>query len=361
MSGDDKTEAPTPKKKRENRKEGRVAKSQELVTWGAVLLGSFVLPMSMGASGRAVREVLVQTGEAMAEPQVGTAVGLLGVGLRAVLSGVLPLAIAMAAFSTLANVGQTGLVFATKRLKPSAKHLNPLQGFKRLFSIQSGWNTAKVTARTAVLVGAAWFPMRSAVERLSSADRPPLTALIASVGSDALSMVRMVAIAGLALGLVDYVVVRKRTMKQVKMTKQEVKDEHKQSEGDPHVKGAIRSRQREMSRNRMIAAVGDASVVIVNPIHVAVALQYEQGGGAPRVVAKGKGEVATRIRAKAEEHRVPMVRDIPLAWALHDTCKLDQPVPAELYAAVAKVLAFVLTVGKRAAAMGGIVSLPAGR
>ena len=142
------------------------------------------------------------------------------------------------------------------------------------------------------------------------------------------------------------------------MTKQEVKEEHRRSEGDPLVKGKIREKQRQVSRNRMLAAIADASVIVVNPTHVAVALRYD-GTGAPRVVAKGKGELARRIRELAEEHRVPIVRDVALAWALHDTCPLDHPIPEELYGAVAKVLAFVMTVGKRAAAIGGVLSLPA--
>jgi flagellar biosynthetic protein FlhB len=359
MSGSDKTEAPTPKRKRESRKEGRVPKSQEVVTWGAVLLSSFLLPMTMAASGRAIRDLLSQTTRAIANPEMGSALALLGAGGKAVLSGVLPIAVAMAVFAVLANVTQTGFVLATKRLKPELKNLNPLQGIKRLFSTQSAWNTVKVLARTLVLVGAAWMPLKRSVQKLSSRERPPLPALIADVAADAVSMVRFVAVAGLVLGVIDYVVVRRRTMKSVRMTKQEVKEESRQSEGDPHMKGKIRSKQMAMSRNRMIAAVGDASVVIVNPTHVAVALKYEAGGGAPILVAKGKDEVARRIREEAAKHRVPMVRDVPLARTIHETCKLDQPIPAELYAAVAKVLAFVLTVGKRAAAMGGVVSLPA--
>jgi flagellar biosynthesis protein FlhB len=119
------------------------------------------------------------------------------------------------------------------------------------------------------------------------------------------------------------------------MTKQEVKDEHKQAEGDPHVKGQRRARQLAMSRNRMMAEVGEADVVLVNPTHVAVALRYDPAKGAPRVVAKGAGAMAARIREEADRHRVPMVADVPLARTLHGACELGQEIPAELYAAVA--------------------------
>lgn len=354
----DRTEAPTPKRKREARKEGRIPKSQELATWGTLLLASFIVPRALSAAGSNVRDLFARTGRVMAEPDVGTAVGLLGPAGRTTIAAVLPLALAMMCFGVVANVAQTGLVLSTKRLKPSMSKINPLKGFKRLFSPESGWNALKVLIRAALLAGAASVPLRGAIGRLSSGEQAPLPALLAWVAADALAMVRLVAAAGLLLGVADYAVTRRRISKGLKMTKQEVRDEHRQSEGDPHVKGAIRSRQREMSRNRMIAAVADASVVIVNPTHVAVALRYEPGTGAPRLVAKGGGELARRIREQAERHRVPMVRDVPLARALHDTCPLDHPVPAELYAAVAKVLAFVLTVGRRAAAMGGVVTVP---
>jgi flagellar biosynthetic protein FlhB len=355
VSGSDKTEAPTPKRKREARKEGRIAKSPELSTWGAVLLASFVLPMTLASSAKAVRDLLAQTGEVIARPNQAEALGLLGVGGRALIAGVTPVALAMVVFAVLANVAQTGGVVAPKRLKPKAEHINPLKGFKRLFSKESGWNTVKVLVRTLVLAGAAWLPLQSAVQELGTVEQPRLRALIGAVGTQGLQMVRLVAVAGLLLGVLDFVVVKRRLVKSLRMTKQEVRDEHRQSEGDPFVRGQIRARQREMSRNRMIAAVADASVVIVNPTHVAVALRYEPGGGAPRLVAKGRGEVARRIREEAERHQVAMVRDVPLARALHDSCDLDQPIPAELYEAVAKVLAFVFTVGKRASAFGGVL------
>jgi flagellar biosynthetic protein FlhB len=125
------------------------------------------------------------------------------------------------------------------------------------------------------------------------------------------------------------------------MTKQEVKDEYRQSEGDPMTRSRIRQRQMEVSRNRMMAAVAVSSVVVVNPTHIAVALEYRPDLGAPRVVAKGQGFIAQRIREEAEKHNVPIVRDVPLARTLHSACKLGQAIPADLYEAVARLLAFV--------------------
>jgi flagellar biosynthetic protein FlhB len=147
-------------------------------------------------------------------------------------------------------------------------------------------------------------------------------------------------------------VVRRRTNKGLRMSKQDIKDEHKQSEGDPMLKGAIRSRQMQMSRNRMMSDIAEADVIMVNPTHVAVALRYQPEKGAPRVVAKGAGVIASRIREAAEEHRVPMVADVPLARALHRSCEIGQEIPAELFTAVARVLAFVMALKTRGSAVG---------
>lgn len=357
MAHDDKTEAPTPKRKREARAEGRIPRSAELGTWSALLLATFVVPMAIRHAGTGVVEVFEQSTALMAQPDPGAAVGLMGAGARAAVLGVAPIALAMLLCGVGVNLAQTGLVLSAKKLKPKAERLNPVAGFKRLFAPESGWNAVKVLLRTAVLGLVAWMPLRRTAASLTALDRPPLTDLVSQTAHSSIVVVRLVAAVGLLLGVLDYALARRRIMKGMRMTKQEVRDENRNSEGDPMVRHHIRQRQREMSRNRMIAAVADATVVVVNPTHVAVALRYTPGQGAPLLVARGKGEVASRIRAEAERHRVPMVRDVPLAWALHDTGALDRPIPAELFEAVARVLAFVLTVGRKAAVLGGAVSL----
>ena len=160
----------------------------------------------------------------------------------------------------------------------------------------------------------------------------------------ALSFVRIVASVALILGVVDYFMQRRKINKQMMMTKQEVKEEHKNEEGNPEIKTAMRRRQMKLSRMRMMAEVGRADVVIVNPVHVSVALRYEAGHGAPRVVAKGAEEVAAAIRAEAAAHDVPVVEDVPLARALWQVCEIDDEIPADLFEAVARVLAFIFKV-----------------
>jgi flagellar biosynthetic protein FlhB len=154
------------------------------------------------------------------------------------------------------------------------------------------------------------------------------------------------------MAVADIVVVRRRNNKQLKMTKHEVKEEIRNSDGDPLLRGALRSRALAISRNRMMADVPSADVVLVNPTHVAVALKYDPSRGAPRVVAKGADHLATRIRELAERSRVPMVADIPLARTLYSACEVGQEIPADLYQGVATVLAFVMRLKRKGSAAG---------
>jgi len=175
----------------------------------------------------------------------------------------------------------------------------------------------------------------------------PLASLLAAGSDGAASLIRASVIAGLVLAAADVLVVMRRNRKHTRMTRKEVTDENKRTDGDPLIKSQRRSRQMAMSRNRMIAAIADADVVVVNPTHVAVALKYEPGISAPKLVAKGAGNIATRIREEAVAKRVPMVRDIPLARNLHEACNLGDEIPAGTYNEVARVLAFVMTLKAR--------------
>jgi flagellar biosynthetic protein FlhB len=175
----------------------------------------------------------------------------------------------------------------------------------------------------------------------------PIPTVLDTVEAKALGMIRNIGILGLAMAAADYAVQRRRIGKQVRMTKDEVKQEHKQTEGDPMLKSAIRSRQLAAARNRMMADVATADVVLVNPTHVAVALRYEAARGAPKVVARGAGAIAAKIRERAGEHQVPLVRDVPLARALYRSTRVGQEIPPQLFAAVAQVLAFVISRKRR--------------
>jgi flagellar biosynthetic protein FlhB len=262
-------------------------------------------------------------------------------GLTHAFTVIVVLASAVMVIGVCAALAQGGFYVATKSVRPKLSKLNPLPGFKRLFGMQTVWEGAKMLVKS-LIVGFICYQAIRAMVPLIGGFVPADTTL--ALGADRVKgLVRTVGVTGLLMAGADYAFQRRKIGKQVRMTKYEVKQESKQTEGDPLIKGAIRSRQMAAARNRMMADVPKADVVLVNPTHVAVALVYDPMAGAPKVVAKGAGAIAAKIRAKAEEAGVPLVRDVPLARALHGGCKVGQEIPVELFAAVAQVLAFVIS------------------
>jgi flagellar biosynthetic protein FlhB len=345
--GGEKTEKPTPQRLKKARKEGQIPRTQELGTWLGIATASVMLPMLVGNAFEAVQKLFVQIGSVASDPEPAALSALMGQALTAFLTTLLPTALAMMVVGTAAAAAQGGVSFATKSMKPTLKKLNPFPGIKRMFGTQGIWEAAKALIKTAALGTVVIITSDRAQALVASAGSLPLSTVAATFTDSAILMFRVVAVTGLIIAIADYVVVRVKTMKKLKMSQYEIKQEHKQSEGDPHMKAHRRATQMSMSRNRMMSDAADADVLLVNPTHVAVALKYEAAKGAPRVVAKGAGEVATRLRAIAAENRVPMVQDIPLARALHASCELGQEVPPQLFTAVARVLAFVMHLGAR--------------
>jgi flagellar biosynthetic protein FlhB len=340
--GGEKTEKPTQKRLQEARKEGNVPRSPDVGSWLAVLAATILVPKAATAVSGVVAGLLMQSTAAIADPSPERAVALLGNGLRDGFMALLPMGAAAVLIAIAAAGAQGGLYPATKRLKPSFASLNLLKGVKRLFGLQTAWEALKILLKTAALGLVLWGVVSGLVPKLSSGAAQPLSSTLAVTGGGVLALVRASVIVGLALAIGDYLVKRRQINKKIRMSKHEISQENKQSEGDPHLKGARRSKQLAISRNRMMADIASADVVMVNPTHVAVALRYTPGKGAPKVVAKGKGPVATAIRERAEAERVPIVQDVPLARALHAACEVGDEIPAPLYTAVAQVLAFVM-------------------
>jgi flagellar biosynthetic protein FlhB len=239
-----------------------------------------------------------------------------------------------------------------KKFRVDFEHFKLLSGLKRVFGTQALWGGVKALLKATVVGLVLYSVVQGLVPVLLTAGGLPVAGVVAAAGGGISSLVQFAVFAGIALAAVDYFVVMRRNRKKTRMSKKEVQDENKSSEGDPLIRSQRRARQLSMSRNRMIAAIGDADVVLVNPTHVAVALKYEPGKSAPRVVAKGAGHVAARIRQEAEAKDVPMVQDIPLARALHGACELGQEIPVDFYHAVAAVLAFVMSLKARGAGAG---------
>jgi flagellar biosynthetic protein FlhB len=337
-----KTEAPTPKKKQEAKKKGTVAKSVDLGPWLTLLIATYLLPWLIGSVGGAVVDALTALGDLAAEPDVGDALRLLSAAMRAGFFAVMPFMAVIALVTVLSQMAQTGLVLSLHPLKPDLKRLNPIEGVKRLFSPKSLWETAKQVVKALLVAWIAWPHIIAIHDLLVGQGRVPLLPGLSATAAEIMAMTRGVSWAVVGVGLFDYAFQRRNTLLDLKMTKQEVRDEMRSSEGDPQVKQRIRSLQMAMTRSRMMSAVPGASVVVTNPTHIAVALVYDPAaGGAPRVVAIGVDAVAKRIREKAAEAKVPIVEAKPLARALWRACEVGDEIPVTLYEAVAKVLAFV--------------------
>lgn len=357
MSGKEGTEKPTPKRVRDARREGKIARTPEIGTWTGMLVASFLLPQVLGKMFSSNTGLLGRAIAFVGNPQITTAISILKDGLGDGLLAVAPLVGGILVSAIAAAALQGGIHPAPKLLKPKFSRLNPVHGLKRMFGPKSLWETAKTLVKTAVLGLVLYLGIRSLIPSVMVSGSAPLSMLVTSADSTALNLLRLASVAGLVMAGADFAVARHRLGRELRMTRQEIKDEHRTTEGDPQLRGAIRSRQIAMSRNRMMTEVRTADVVMANPTHVAVALRYDQAKGAPRVVAKGAGVVAAKIRELATEYRVPIVTDVPLARALYRACELGQEIPPDLYAPVAHVLAFLYRLRRRGS-VAGVHRLP---
>ncbi len=348
----EKSEKATPQRMKKLRKEGSLQRSQDLSAWMVIGAVVVALPLVIRSARDSAHGQLARVDAIAAAPDPWVALEMFGDALGSLLTTLAPAFAAAVLAAVVAAAAQGGIRVAPKKLKPTVKHFAPKQGAKKLFGGQAWWNGAKAALKAAAIGTVLYMVIQGVVPMLIGSGAHSLTSTLDIAVGGATTLIKTAVIAGFVLAGFDALVVMKRNRKQTRMSKKEIKDEHKQSEGDPHVKGQIRQRQIAMSRNRMMAEVVNADVVMVNPTHVAVALRYEPGTGAPRVIAKGRGHIATKIREKATEGQVPMVQDIPLARALHDACEVGQEIPAHLYAAVARVLAFVMALRRRGAASG---------
>jgi flagellar biosynthetic protein FlhB len=340
MSGE-KTEKPTARRRKESRKEGQVARTQELGGWASLLVVGAAAPTLLSRELGSLQHLMVTCLSLGDNATPERALALLGQGGQHIIYALVILGCSIMVIGVGSALAQGGLYFATKSLKPKFSKLDPLKGAKRIFGPHALWEGAKMLLKSAFVAILVYAAIRSVMPLIGGL--VPVQTVLDTVRGRALGLVRNIAFVGLGMAAADYAMQRRRVGKQTRMSKEEVKQEHKQSEGDPMVKSAIRSRQLAAARNRMMADVQTADVVLVNPTHVAVALRYEPSRGAPRVVARGAGAIAAKIRELATDEKVPLVRDVPLARALYRSTKVGQEIPPELFAAVAQVLAFVIS------------------
>ena len=351
MSGE-KTEKPTAQRKKQARQEGTVARTPDLGAWAGLLAASVVLPMTMRSAMARAHSLLEKLPAVIARPDPADALHLLREAAFGAATAVAPLCLTIMLVGVVAAAAQGGLRPATKLLVPKFSRLNPLSGLKKVLGPHGWWEGAKALLKTAALGAVLYSVFRNLIQTLTMSGALSLGTTVATVTDGAVTILRYAAAAGLCLAALDYAMARRRVGRQLRMSKQEVKDEYRKTEGDPHVKGQIRARQYAAARNRMMADLAKADAVVVNPTHVAVALRYDPAKGAPRVVAKGSGTIAAKIREKATEHRIPMVQDVPLARALYAGVELGREIPSEFYGAVARVLAFIMGLKARGSAAG---------
>lgn len=341
---DSKTEDPSHKKLEEAHKKGDVAKSQEVTTW-FMLIGTTIVFASM-APWVSLQisdplQVIMMNADRFDVEGAGFGAFFNGLAFSMIGAVLAPLAV-LYICGVLANLVQHRPLFSTEPITPKFSKISPLAGAKRLFSSEAlvnfGKGLLKIAVVGIVVVMVVW-PERDRLDTMMTADPIIILMDFQELGVKILTAVLIVvtAIAG-----ADYFYTRQKWWKRQMMTVQETREEYKQMEGDPHVKGRIRQLRQERARKRMMQAVPEATVVVTNPTHYAVALNYDKGMGAPKCVAKGADAVALRIRTVAKENDVPIIENPPLARALFAAVDVDQDIPADHYKAVAEIIGFVM-------------------
>jgi len=348
MSDEDdssRTEEPTAKRLEEARERGEVPHSQELQTWAGLTGAALALAMLIPAGAdRLVRACLpfIERPESLQVGLDDMRSGLGGVLLE--LGSVLaPTLLLLAGFGVACGLGQSGLLWSPKRVAPDISKLSPMKGLSRLFSVRAAVEFVKNLVKLSALSAAfamLLMPVWSGIDQWASLP------VMGVLGESDHVIRRMVATAAVLMTLVagaDYIWQRFSFLKRMRMTRQELRDEYRQADGDPQIKARIRRLRQERSKKRMMAAVPTATVVITNPTHYAVALAWDPAAmPAPKVVAKGMDKLALRIRRVAEESDVPVLENPPLARSLHAAVAIDEEIPAEHYEAVAQVIGWVM-------------------
>jgi flagellar biosynthetic protein FlhB len=346
---DSKTQEPSARKLAQARDEGQVAKSPEVASLAALAAASLVILMNGGSISRTIGDQLIPF---LAHPDTidVSGVGALKVFRTAIMAASPAALVLLAALvaGMVGNVAQTGFLFTPKRLAPDIAKLNPISGLSRMFGLDGMVNFLKTFAKFIVMctvIGYQLSPKLITFQGLAALD-------LAAVLPFACDIIRAILIASLVMlavsAALDWFIQRQRFMAKMRQSRQEQKQEHKDSEGDPHIKGKLKQIRMQKSRQRNLQNVPKATMIITNPTHFAVALRYIQGETpAPICVAKGTDELALRIREMATTLSIPIVEDPPLARALYATVEIDDIIPKEHYAAVAKIVGFVMGASKR--------------
>lgn len=354
--GGEKTEPATNKKLKDVRKEGQVAKSKEIITAVSLLSIFILLKIYVAGIGngflKAFNEIysyfetVTSTSGFGLESEMAMDI-LKNVG-KMIITIIAPVLIVGVVIAILGNALQQSWMVTAKPLKPKASKISPLNGFKRMFSFKQVFELIKAIAMMTILAIVVWSMVKKQVYVIYSFYDVSLYTAIVRTGQIIIDLGIRVSLVFLIIGVVDLIYQRHKFKNDNMMTKQEIKDEYKDSEGDPQVKGMIRRRMNEISRRRMMQQLPEADVVITNPTHFAVALKYDpESGKAPIVIAKGADYLAFQIKDKAKEYNIEIVENKPLARILYHNIEIGEEIPPELYVAVAEILAAVMKTKNR--------------
>lgn len=354
--GGEKTEPATSKKLDDIRKEGQVAKSKELITAVSLMSLFIILKVYIGKLGTSLINsfdtIYGLMGKVISDSSSGVTINMASSivrqSLTIILNTVVPILIVAVIIAILGNALQQRWMVTSKPLAPKASKINPLNGFKRIFSVRQLFELIKSVAMMLVIAVMVYNCVKKNMNILLTFYDVTLYTALTTVGSIIINLGIQISAVFLVVGFVDLLYQRHKFKNDNMMTKQEVKDEFKNSEGDPQVKGQIKRRMQEISRRRMMQQLPEADVVITNPTHFAVALKYEPDEGkAPVVIAKGADYLAFQIKDKAKEYNIAIVENKPLARILYHNVDIGTQIPPELYYAVAEILASVLRAGNR--------------
>ena len=350
-----KTEEPTPHKLAEAKKKGEVVKTPDLSSFASLAAAATVVAIAGGWMSRNLGEALLPF---IASPDAMSFEGGGGVNIfhHAVMAAAPPLLaviFAAAAAGAAANLAQSGLMFTPEKLAPDLKKISPAEGFKRIFGLDGLMQFLKSLVKVFLTAALAWWVLKPHLQDMNNLAQLEPGAMLPFVADILRRLFFAVAAFLLVVAGADWMWQRQRFMQRMKMTKEETKEEYRQSEGDPHIKARQKQLRMERARRRMMQAVPGATVVVMNPTHYAVALKYEaEEGGAPMCVAKGLDTLALKIREIAEAAGVPVIEDPPLARALYAAVDVDELIPPAHYEAVAKIIGFILAAGRRVVARG---------
>ena len=344
----EKTEEPTPKKIEDARKEGNVPKSQDmsgLITLFFAIIAVLTLFSFMSEHVlNLARYYFEMFGQRLTDE---TIMSIAIVTMKEFLIIVLPLAIVVAISGVIANVAQFGFLFVTKPLIPDFSKLDPIKGLGNLVSMKKLIEGIKIILKAFITLGIGFYFFYLFTQELPTVALFGFGDQLLWLRDKAIIMALVMLVITFVFALADIVIVRKQYFDKLKMSKQEIKDEMKNMEGDPHIKGKIRQIQMQAAQKRMMSEVPNADVVITNPTHYAVAIKYEEDKYAPVVVAKGMDTIAIQIKKIARENKVHIVQNPPLARSLYAEVEVDQAIPEELFGAVAEVLAYVYKTNKK--------------